>query len=38
MEPMGDTLSQSGHYAKRVEVPDDASEQTRLLALTGRTP
>ena len=36
MEPMGDTLSRSGHYAKRIDVPDDASEQVRLLALTGR--
>lgn len=36
MEPMGDALSQSGHYGARVEVPDDASEQTRLIALTGR--
>lgn len=29
-------LEASGHYGPRVPVPDDADEQTRLLALTGR--
>lgn len=38
IESMGDTLSRSGHYGKRVAVPDDADEQTRLLAFTGRQP
>jgi uncharacterized protein (TIGR03086 family) len=38
IEPMGDALSQSGQYGRPVMVPDDASEQTRLLAFTGRTP
>lgn len=38
VEAMGDVLSQSGHYGARVEVPVDASEQMRLLALTGRRP
>jgi uncharacterized protein (TIGR03086 family) len=38
IEPMGDTLSQSGHYGPRVAVPQDAHEQTRLLAFTGRQP
>ena len=28
----------SGHFGPRVEVPDDADEQTRLLAFTGRQP
>lgn len=28
----------SGHYGPRVEVPDDADAQTRLLAFMGRTP
>jgi hypothetical protein len=28
----------SGHYGRPVEVPADADEQTRMLALTGRTP
>lgn len=36
MEPMADVLVASGHYAPRVDVPADADEQTRLLALTGR--
>jgi uncharacterized protein (TIGR03086 family) len=38
IEPLGDVLSQSGHYAPRVEVPADADEQTKLLAFTGRHP
>ena len=29
-------LVASGHYGPRVQVPDDADEQTRLLALVGR--
>jgi hypothetical protein len=32
------TIHQSGHYGPRVEVPDDADEQTRLIAFTGRRP
>jgi uncharacterized protein (TIGR03086 family) len=31
-------LRESGHYGPRVEVPDDADEQTRLIAYTGRQP
>ena len=27
-----------GHYGPRVEVPDDADVQTKLLAFVGRTP
>jgi uncharacterized protein (TIGR03086 family) len=38
IEPMGDALSQSGHYDRPVTVPEGASEQTRLLAFTGRQP
>jgi uncharacterized protein (TIGR03086 family) len=38
MEPMDDLLRSSGHYGPRVEVPDDADEQTRLLAFIGRRP
>ena len=38
MEPMDEVLRQSGHYGPRVEVPDDADEQTRLIAFTGRRP
>jgi uncharacterized protein (TIGR03086 family) len=38
MLPMDDVLRQSGQYGPRVEVPDDADVQTRLLAFIGRTP
>ncbi|MFN7151471.1 MAG: TIGR03086 family metal-binding protein [Microthrixaceae bacterium] len=38
MLPMNQALRQSGHYGPRVEVPDDADAQTRLLAFIGRTP
>jgi uncharacterized protein (TIGR03086 family) len=31
-------LRNSGHYGPRVEVPDDADEQTKLIAYTGRQP
>ena len=33
---MGDVLQQSGQYGARIDVPDDADNQTKLLALTGR--
>lgn len=36
MEPIGDTLAESGQYGPRIPVDDDADEQTRLLALIGR--
>jgi uncharacterized protein (TIGR03086 family) len=38
MEPMDEILRQSGQYGPRVPVPDDADEQTRLIAFVGRTP
>ena len=38
MLPMDDVLRQSGHYGPRVDVPDDADVQTRLLAFIGRNP
>jgi uncharacterized protein (TIGR03086 family) len=38
MEPMDQMLRESGHYGPRVPVPDDADEQTRLLAFLGRHP
>lgn len=38
MEPMDEVLRQSGQYGPRVEVPDDADEQTKLIAFTGRRP
>jgi uncharacterized protein (TIGR03086 family) len=38
MVPMDDVLRQSGQYGARVEVPEDADVQTRLLAFIGRHP
>lgn len=38
MEPMDHVLRSSGHYGPRVEVPDDADEQTKLIAFIGRRP
>lgn len=38
MLPMDAALRASGHYGPRVTVPDDADEQTKLLAFTGRQP
>ena len=38
MEPMDEMLRASGHYGPRVAVPDDADEQTQLIAFTGRQP
>jgi uncharacterized protein (TIGR03086 family) len=37
-EPYEEQMRQSGHYGPRVEIPDDADEQTRLIAFTGRHP
>ncbi|MET0420756.1 MAG: TIGR03086 family metal-binding protein [Acidimicrobiia bacterium] len=38
MLPLDDVLRQSGQYGPRVDVPDDADAQTKLLAFIGRTP
>jgi uncharacterized protein (TIGR03086 family) len=38
MGPIDDLLRQSGQYGPRVDVPGDADEQTKLIALTGRQP
>jgi uncharacterized protein (TIGR03086 family) len=38
MLPMDKALRQSGQYGPRVDVPDDADGQTKLLAFIGRTP
>ncbi|MEW2051436.1 TIGR03086 family metal-binding protein [Streptomyces sp. NPDC005476] len=38
MLPLDDVLRQSGQYGPRVEVPESADEQTRLLAFIGRKP
>jgi uncharacterized protein (TIGR03086 family) len=38
MLPMDEMLRQSGQYGPRVDVPEDADVQTRLLAFIGRHP
>lgn len=38
MEPMDEILRQSGQFGPRVPVPEDADEQTRLIAFIGRQP
>ncbi len=38
MEPIEQALRSSGHYGPRVEVPDEADAQTRLIAFIGRDP
>jgi uncharacterized protein (TIGR03086 family) len=38
MLPYDDALRASGQYGPRVDVPDDADEQTKLIAFTGRQP
>ena len=38
MLPLDELLRTSGQYGPRVEVPDTADVQTRLLAFIGRNP
>ena len=38
MEPLDDMLRQSGQYGPRVDVPEDADAETRLVAFIGRDP
>ena len=38
MEPIEEVLRASGQYGARVEVPDDADVQTRMLGFIGRDP
>jgi uncharacterized protein (TIGR03086 family) len=38
MEGVEDMLRSSGHYGQRVDVPEDADVQTRLIAFIGRDP
>jgi uncharacterized protein (TIGR03086 family) len=38
IEPMDEPMRQSGQYGPRVEVADDADEQSQLLAFMGRHP
>jgi uncharacterized protein (TIGR03086 family) len=38
MLPMDELLRSSGQFGPRVTVPDEADEQTKLLAFTGRRP
>jgi uncharacterized protein (TIGR03086 family) len=38
MQPADQAMRQSEHYGPRIPVPDDADEQTRLIAFVGRQP
>lgn len=38
VEPYDEMLRASGQYGQRVQVPDDADEQARLIAFMGRQP
>ncbi|WP_312030381.1 TIGR03086 family metal-binding protein [Actinomycetospora sp. TBRC 11914] len=38
MEPLDDLLRASGQYGPKVDVPEDADVQTRMLAFIGRDP
>jgi len=38
MEPIEDVMRSSGQYGARVDVPDDADVQTRMLGFIGRDP
>jgi len=38
IQPYDDMLRSSGHYGPRVSVPDDADDQTKLIAFVGRQP
>jgi uncharacterized protein (TIGR03086 family) len=38
MQPLDDLLRSSGQYGPKVDVPDDADVQTRMLAFIGRDP
>jgi uncharacterized protein (TIGR03086 family) len=38
MQPLDDLLRSSGQFGPKVEVPDDADGQTRMLAFIGRDP
>ncbi len=38
MLPLDAVLRTSGHYGPRVAMPDDANEQTKMIAFTGRQP
>ena len=38
MQPLDAVLRESGHFGAKVEVPEDADEQTKLIAFSGRTP
>jgi uncharacterized protein (TIGR03086 family) len=38
MEPIDELMRQSGQYGPRVEVPEDADAQTKLLGFIGRDP
>jgi uncharacterized protein (TIGR03086 family) len=38
MIPLDELLRASGHFGPKVAIPEDADEQIKLIAFTGRTP
>ena len=38
MQPIDELLRSSGHYGPKITVPDEADNQTKLIAFTGRRP
>jgi hypothetical protein len=38
MQQMEDVIRASGQYGRRIQVPDDADPQTKLLGFIGRDP
>jgi len=38
MQPLDDMLRASGHYGPKIDVANDADDQTKLIAFTGRQP
>ncbi len=38
MEPLAEVIRSSGQYGPKVEVPNDADPQTKLLGFIGRDP
>jgi hypothetical protein len=38
MQPLDEMLRTSGHFGPRVDLPDDADVQSKLIGFTGRTP
>ena len=38
MQPIDDLLRSSGHYGPKIAVSNNADDQTKLIAFTGRNP